>query len=112
MKTKTYEEFVNESEEVNEKYYAGQIKSDVETAVDGLNRKIKFTLNSDKTPQEMSDIFDSVTFVMGQLLDQYSDYIRFVQSDDDDTSAKRNVAQKAIENTLKKIKKDVRGRFN
>ena len=112
MKTKTYEEFVNESEEVNEKYYAGQIKSDVETAVDGLNRKIRSTLNADTTPQEMSDVFDSVTFVMGQLLDQYSDYIRFTQSDDDDTSAKRNVAQKAIENTLKKIKKDVRGRFN
>ena len=111
MKTKTYKEFVKESEEVNEKN-SGQIKSEVDTAIDGLNRKIKFTLNSDKTPQEMSDIFDSVTFVMGQLLDQYSDYTRFTQSDDDDTSAKRNVAQKAVENTLKKIKKDVRGRFN
>ena len=110
----SFTEFVNESEitesaKLNEQ--EDVMLKQVNSAIDGLSKRIMGTLNSNTSPQEMSDIFGSVTFAMGTLLDKYADYTRYTQSDDDDTSAKRDAAIKAIESSLKKIKKDVRGRF-
>ena len=64
---------LNENNSLNEQS-SDMIKSKVEAAVDGLTKKIKSTINSEKSAQEISEIFKSVTFRMGQLLESYATY--------------------------------------
>ena len=81
------------------------LKSKVEAAVDGLTKKIMFTINSEKSAQEISEIFKSVTFRMGQLLESYATYTqRIQQSNNSDDSLKKIAdAEEEINISLTKI---------
>ena len=89
------------------------IKSKVEAAVDGLTKKIKSTINSEKSAQEISEIFKSVTFRMGQLLESYATYTQRIQqsNDSDDSSEEIADAEDALDISFKKIETDVMGRL-
>ena len=103
---------LNEDNSLNEQS-SGFIKSKVENAVDGLTRKIMFTINSEKSAQEMSEIFKSVTFRMGQLLESYATYTQRVQqsNNSDDSLQKIADAEDDLDISFKKIEKDVMGRL-
>ena len=103
---------LNENNSLNEQS-SGFIKSKVENAVDGLTRKIMFTINSEKSAQEMSEIFKSVTFRMGQLLESYATYTQRVQqsNNSDDSLQKIADAEDDLDISFKKIEKDVMGRL-
>ena len=89
------------------------IKSKVEAAVDGLTKKIKSTINSEKSAQEISEIFKSVTFRMVQLLESYATYTQRIQqsNDSDDSSEEIADAEDALDISFKKIETDVMGRL-
>ena len=90
------------------------IKSKVEAAVDGLTKKIMFTINSEKSAQEISEIFKSVTFRMGQLLESYATYTQRIQqsNNSDDSLQKIADAEDDLDISFKKIETDVMGRLN
>ena len=90
------------------------LKSKVEAAVDGLTKKIMFTINSEKSAQEMSEIFKSVTFRMGQLLESYATYTQRVQqsNNSDDSLEKIADAENDLDISLGKIDKDIMGRLS
>ena len=100
-------------EDLNEQS-SDMIKSKVEAAVDGLTKKIMFTINSEKSAQEISEIFKSVTFRMGQLLESYATYTqRIQQSNNSDDSLKKIAdAEDDLDISFKKIGTDVMGRLN
>ena len=99
----TQQKFMEEGD-LNEQS-SGMIKSKVEAAVDGLTRKIMFTINSEKSAQEMSEIFKSITFRMGQLLESYATYVQHVQqsNNSDDSLKKIADAEEEINISLTKI---------
>ena len=104
---------LNENNSLNEQS-SDMIKSKVEAAVDGLTKKIKSTINSEKSAQEISEIFKSVTFRMGQLLESYATYTqRIQQSNNSDDSLKKIAdAEDDLDISFKKIGTDVMGRLN
>ena len=85
------------------------IKSKVEAAVDGLTKKIKSTINSEKSAQEISEIFKSVTFRMGQLLESYATYTQRIQqsNNSDDSLQKIADAEDDLDISFKKIGGDI-----
>ena len=91
-------------EDLNEQS-SDMIKSKVEAAVDGLTKKIMFTINSKKSAQEISEIFKSVTFRMGQLLESYATYTQHIQqsNNSDDSLKKIADAEEDINISLTKI---------
>ena len=103
---------LNENNSLNEQS-SDMIKSKVEAAVDGLTKKIMFTINSEKSAQEISEIFKSVTFRMGQLLESYATYTQRIQqsNDSDDSSEEIADAEDALDISFKKIETDVMGRL-
>ena len=103
---------LNENNSLNEQS-SDMIKSKVEAAVDGLTKKIKSTINSEKSAQEISEIFKSVTFRMGQLLESYATYTQRIQqsNDSDDSSEEIADAEDALDISFKKIETDVMGRL-
>ena len=103
---------LNENNSLNEQS-SDMIKSKVEAAVDGLTKKIKSTINSEKSAQEISEIFKSVTFRMGQLLESYTTYTQRIQqsNDSDDSSEEIADAEDALDISFKKIETDVMGRL-
>ena len=103
---------LNENNSLNEQS-SDMIKSKVEAAVDGLTEKIKSTINSEKSAQEISEIFKSVTFRMGQLLESYATYTQRIQqsNDSDDSSEEIADAEDALDISFKKIETDVMGRL-
>ena len=104
---------LNENNSLNEQS-SDMIKSKVEAAVEGLTKKIMFTINSEKSAQEISEIFKSVTFRMGQLLESYATYTqRIQQSNNSDDSLKKIAdAEDDLDISFKKIETDVMGRLN
>ena len=104
---------LNEDNSLNEQS-SDMIKSKVEAAVDGLTKKIMFTINSEKSAQEISEIFKSVTFRMGQLLESYATYTQRIQqsNNSDDSLEKIADAENDLDISLGKIDKDIMGRLN
>ena len=104
---------LNENNSLNEQS-SDMIKSKVEAAVDGLTKKIKSTINSEKSAQEISEIFKSVTFRMGQLLESYATYTQRVQqsNNSDDSLQKIADAEDDLNISFEKIGTDVMGRLN
>ena len=100
-------------EDLNEQY-RGMVRAKVEAGVDGLTKKIKSTVNSEKSAQEMSEIFKSVTFRMGQLLESYATYTQRIQqsNNSDDSLQKIADAEDDLDISFKKIETDVMGRLN
>ena len=104
---------IDDLKEEDSNKLSGFLKSKVENAVDGLTRKIMFTINSEKSAQEMLEIFKSVTFRMGQLLESYATYTQRVQqsNNSDDSLEKIADAEDDLDISLGKIEKDVMGRL-
>lgn len=104
---------IDDLKEEDSNKLSGFLKSKVENAVDGLTRKIMFTINSEKSAQEMSEIFKSVTFRMGQLLESYATYTQRVQqsNNSDDSLQKIADAEDDLNISFKKIESDVMGRL-
>ena len=104
---------LNENNSLNEQS-SDMIKSKVEAAVDGLTKKIMFTINSEKSAQEMSEIFKSVTFRMGQLLESYATYTQRIQQSNNSYDSLKKIAdaEDDLDISFKKIGTDVMGRLN
>ena len=99
---------LNEDNSLNEQY-RGMVRAKVEAGVNGLTEKIKSTVNSEKSAQEMSEIFKSATFRMGQLLESYATYIQHIQqsNNSDDSLKKIADAEDDLDISFKKIGGDI-----
>ena len=88
------------NEQVNTNYTKG-----VQAAVEDLSKKITRIIYSEMSAQEMSEIFKSATFRMGQLLESYATYVQHVQqsNNSDDSLKKIADAEEDINISLTKI---------
>ena len=95
---------------LNEQNSPDEIKSLVEGAVDESFKKITRTMGSTLSAQQMSEIYKTVTFRMGQLLESYATYTQHIQqsNNSDDSLKKIADAEEEINISLMKIKNETR----